>query len=61
MEGPWCTPFFHYRGTRYNRAVLTHTEDLAKLTILDENGVPIEVGTLWRDKTAVLVFVRHFG
>jgi len=35
--------------------------DLGKLTVQDEAGKTIVVGTLWRDKTAVLVFVRHFG
>ena len=35
--------------------------DLAKLTVLDDNGAAIELGTLWRDRVAVLVFVRHFG
>lgn len=41
--------------------MLTRADDLAKLTVLDETGEAIEVGSLWRDKTAVLVFVRHFG
>jgi len=37
------------------------TDDLAKLTVLDDDGRSIELGTLWRDRAAVLVFVRHFG
>jgi hypothetical protein len=41
--------------------VTAHADDLAKLTVLDEGGAPIELGTLWRDRTAVLVFTRHFG
>ncbi|HVK84372.1 MAG TPA: hypothetical protein VM513_09715 [Kofleriaceae bacterium] len=36
-------------------------DDLAKLTVLDASGATIDLGTLWRDRTAVLVFVRHFG
>lgn len=36
-------------------------DDLAKLTVLDEHGSKVELGTLWRDKTVVLTFVRHFG
>ncbi len=39
----------------------TRADDLAKLTVLDEAGKTIELGTLWRDHTAILVFVRHFG
>ncbi len=36
-------------------------DDLAKLTVLDAKGEAIELGTLWRERPAVLVFVRHFG
>jgi len=39
----------------------SQTDDLAKLTVLDDDGKSIELGTLWHDRTAVLVFVRHFG
>jgi hypothetical protein len=41
--------------------MLNRADDLAKLTVLDEGSKVVEVGTLWRDKTAILVFVRHFG
>ena len=41
--------------------MLSRADDLAKLTVLDTEGKPVELGTLWRDKPAVLVFVRHFG
>ena len=36
-------------------------DDLAKLTVLDEAGKTVELGTLWKDKPAILAFVRHFG
>jgi hypothetical protein len=41
--------------------MLTRADDLAKMTVLDEQGKAVELGTLWRDETAVLVFLRHFG
>ncbi|HUS27111.1 MAG TPA: hypothetical protein VMZ53_01330 [Kofleriaceae bacterium] len=41
--------------------MLTRADDLAKMTVLDEKGGKVELGTLWRDKAAVLAFVRHFG
>ena len=41
--------------------MLHRADALAKLTVLDERGEPVELATLWRDRTAVLVFVRHFG
>lgn len=39
----------------------SRADDLAKLTVLDEQGHRVELGTLWRDRAAVLVFTRHFG
>jgi hypothetical protein len=41
--------------------MLTRADDLAKMTVLDEHGGKVELGSLWRGKTAVLAFVRHFG
>lgn len=40
---------------------LTRADDLAKLTVLDESGAAVELGSLWRERTAIIVFVRHFG
>ena len=34
---------------------------LKEMEVLDEYGAPVRLGNLWRDRTAVLVFVRHFG
>lgn len=36
-------------------------DTLASLTVLDEHGGERSLGTLWRDRTAVLALVRHFG
>lgn len=41
--------------------MVDRADDLAKLTVLDEQGQSIELGTLWRDAPVVLAFVRHFG
>ncbi|HEY5933016.1 MAG TPA: hypothetical protein VIU61_00180 [Kofleriaceae bacterium] len=40
---------------------MSATDALGKLSVQDENGRPVEVSSLWRDKTIVLAFVRHFG
>ncbi|HEU0036683.1 MAG TPA: hypothetical protein VFQ53_38985 [Kofleriaceae bacterium] len=37
------------------------TAALGKLTVQDEQGQSIALETLWQDRDAVLVFVRHFG
>ncbi len=39
----------------------TRADDLARMTVLDADGKATTLGTLWADRTAVLVFVRHFG
>jgi hypothetical protein len=39
----------------------TRADDLASMTVLDVDRHAIPLGTLWKDRTAVLVFVRHFG
>lgn len=41
--------------------MLARADDLARMTVLDEHGATVELATLWRDKPAVLAFVRHFG
>jgi hypothetical protein len=41
--------------------VSTRADDLATLTVLDDAGQAIPVGSFWKDRTAVLAFVRHFG
>lgn len=39
----------------------TRADDLAKLSVLDEHGRTIALGTLWQERPVVLVFIRHFG
>jgi peroxiredoxin len=34
---------------------------LSALTLPDQDGTPHRLGELWRDRPAVLVFLRHFG
>jgi hypothetical protein len=38
---------------------LVHT--LAPVRAFDLEGEPVRLGTLWEDRPAVLVFLRHFG
>jgi hypothetical protein len=37
------------------------TENLGELTVLNEQREQVKISTLWREKTAVLLFIRHFG
>ena len=37
------------------------TESVGELTVLNERREQVKISTLWRQKTAALVFVRHFG
>jgi len=34
---------------------------LASAEVKDAEGKPVRLGTLWSDKPAVVIWVRHFG
>ena len=34
---------------------------LENIEVLDPDGRAVRLGTLWRDQTVVLAFIRHFG
>lgn len=34
---------------------------LAPVQVLDLDGRPVTLGTLWAERPVVLVFLRHFG
>ncbi len=36
-------------------------ERLHAVMVLDPDGAPHRLADAWRDRTAVLVFIRHFG
>ena len=34
---------------------------LADVEVKDVEGTPVRVGSLWADRPAVVIWVRHFG
>ena len=36
-------------------------DKLAPVEVLDPEGTPVMLGSFWKEKTAVVVFIRHFG
>ncbi len=56
-----ATSLSRSRRMLQNCYVLTRADDLAAMTVLDEAGGSIVLGTLWAERPAVLAFVRHFG
>jgi hypothetical protein len=34
---------------------------LSGIELSDWQGEPVRLGSLWQERTAVLVFIRHFG
>ncbi|MFH2005339.1 MAG: hypothetical protein ABI333_02015 [bacterium] len=36
-------------------------EKLSDIEVLDLEGKPIKLGTVWQGRTTVLVFIRHYG
>lgn len=45
----------------YRHFVLARADTLSSLTVLDEKGSEVSLASLWRDRTAVVALVRHFG
>jgi hypothetical protein len=38
-----------------------HARELEEIVLSDYKGVSVRLGDLWRDRPAVLVFLRHYG
>jgi hypothetical protein len=34
---------------------------LANIELVDDGGQPVTVGSAWKERPALLVFIRHFG
>ncbi|MDG1960347.1 MAG: hypothetical protein P8K76_07875 [Candidatus Binatia bacterium] len=34
---------------------------LGQISLSDDAGMPVRLSSLWADRPAVLLFVRHFG
>jgi len=34
---------------------------LGQLKVVDSHGQPVEIGSAWAERPAVLVWLRHFG
>jgi hypothetical protein len=37
------------------------TEAIADIELLDTDGNPVRLGSLWEDGPAVIVWLRHYG
>ncbi len=40
---------------------MVRAKTIGTMTVQDELGASVRLDTLWRDRPAVLVFIRHFG
>ncbi len=41
--------------------MLSRADDLAALKVLDADGQPVALGSVWGQRPTVLLFIRHFG
>jgi hypothetical protein len=46
---------------RTEETTLDLSAELASRSLPDHRGEAVELGSLWRDRPVVLVFLRHFG
>ena len=37
------------------------SKDFETARVLDPGGQPVEIASLWKDRPALFVFLRHFG
>ena len=55
------TPLFGASLRRQETRPPEDASDLAELVVKDLDGNDVRVGSLWEDKPAVLVWLRHYG
>jgi hypothetical protein len=48
-------------GKRGNPSAPARADELADVVLEDSNGDEVRLGTLWDERPAVLVFLRHYG
>ena len=39
----------------------TAATDLAELVLPDQDGNDVQLGSLWQDRPAALIWLRHYG
>ena len=44
-----------------SESVMESTNRLGNLEVLDARGQPVPLASVWRERTAVIALVRHFG
>jgi hypothetical protein len=52
---------FGHTETKQATASPTRADALADITLPDQDGHETRLGDLWRDRPAVLVWLRHYG
>ena len=58
-----CTVSVDYRRQPSNNAAMpdSFSSRLAPIVLPDSNGERVQLGSLWADHPAVIVFLRHYG
>ena len=48
-------------GKRGKPSAPARADELADIVLQDSNGDEVQLGSLWEERPAVLVFLRHYG
>jgi hypothetical protein len=48
-------------GSRQQTKAATRADELADVVLPNQDGAEVRLGDLWRDRPAVLVWLRHYG
>jgi len=53
--------FLHAAAHRESTRAPARADDLAELTVKDQDGRDVRLGDTWRDGPVALVWLRHYG
>jgi hypothetical protein len=56
-----CPAMLGISSTKRETAPPAHADALADIVLPDQEGHEVRLGDLWRDRPAVVVWLRHYG
>lgn len=58
---PYCACMFGIGGKSKKPSAPARADALADVVLQDSSGGEVRLGSLWEDRPAVVVFLRHYG
>ena len=61
MRRRYCAPVLGTVKSRRRTNAPDRADELAAIVLKDQSGADVRLGDLWRERPAVLAFLRHYG